>query len=71
MTKKTWDDLLKPIEPLGEDEITVKIAMEKLGVRYDQAALNRLAELEKTGMIVCVGKRKLPNGKLAKAWKLL
>lgn len=71
MTKKTWDDLLQPVEPLGENEITLRMAMEKLGVLWDDAALRRLAELEMTGLVVCVGQRKLPNGKVAKAWKLL
>ena len=69
--KKSWDDLLKPIEPLGEDEMTLAVASERLGVKDTRSALIRLRELEKTGAIISVGQRKLPNGYVAKAWKLL
>jgi len=67
---KTWDDLLKPIDPLGENEITIQMAMKRLGVSYDKTALKRLEELEATGAIVFVGKRRLPNGRTVNAWSL-
>ena len=69
--KKTWDDLLRPIEPLGEDEMTLELAAERLGVDRTTAK-KKMQELEKTGAVKSVGERKLPSGKVAKfAWKLL
>lgn len=71
MTKKTWDDLLRPIELLGEKEITLQMAMEKLGVQDDKTAKKRMRELEKTGEIEFVGARKQPNGRISLyVWKL-
>ena len=72
MTKKMWDDLLKPIEPLGDNEITLQMAGVKLGVQDDKTVKKKMLELQKTGQIEFVGERKLPNGKVAKfVWKLL
>jgi predicted ArsR family transcriptional regulator len=69
--KKTWDDLLKPIEPLGEDEMTLELAAERLGVDRTTAK-KKMQELEKTGAVKFVGERKLTNGKVTKyAWKLV
>ena len=69
--KKSWDDLLKPIELLKDDEITAAQAAEKMGLG-DLAALRRMRELEKTGQVEYVGPRKLPNGHITKhAWRLL
>lgn len=69
--KKTWDDLLKPIELLGENERTLAQAAEQMGLQ-DVAAMRRMRELEKTGQVEYVGPRKLPNGHITKhAWRLL
>jgi predicted ArsR family transcriptional regulator len=69
--KKTWDDVLKPIEPLGENERTLAQAGAKMGLG-DIAALRRMRELEKTGQVEYVGPRKLSNGHITKhAWRLL
>lgn len=65
-----WDELLKPTEPLGDNEITLAMACEKMGVKYAKTALRRIRELEQTGAVVSVGPRKLPSGHTAEAWKL-
>lgn len=68
--KKTWEDLLKPIEPLEDDDMTIEMAAKRLGVDVSTAH-RRMKELEKTGAVKFVGERKLPNGKVAKhVWKL-
>lgn len=67
-----WDELLKPVEPLGKNEITLQMAMEKLGVQDDKSAKKKMRELEKTGEIEFVGEaRKQPNGRVALyVWRL-
>jgi hypothetical protein len=68
----TWDSLLPPIKELAEDEITLDMAAERLGVGRS-AASTWLDEMCLTGKIMKLAdeRRRIPNGKIVRnIWKI-
>jgi predicted ArsR family transcriptional regulator len=65
---EAWKEILKVVPLLGADEMTLTMAAEIEGI--DPSSMKKhMEQYEKEGRVICVGERKLPSGKTAKAWR--